>query len=189
VLTTRGSLRAAQVVLAAGAWTPPLARALGLELPMEPAKGYSIDVERPAGFHELPLYPGEARVVLTPLGDTLRLGSTLELAGWDTTVRLKRLAHLRRAAARMLGLPEDGPVRQIWRGPRPVTPDGLPMIGRAPGRDRVIVATGHAMLGLSLGPVTGRLVAALAGGSRPALDLSPLAPDRFGREPRAARRT
>jgi D-amino-acid dehydrogenase len=179
VLTTKGLLHAGQVVLAAGAWTPALARGLGLELPIEPAKGYSVDVERPADFPELPLYPGEARVVLTPLGDTLRLGSTLELAGWDTTVRLARVAHLRRAAQRLLGLPDDGPVRQIWRGPRPVTPDGMPVIGRAPRHDRVIVATGHAMLGLSLGPVTARLVAALAGGAQPAVDLAPLAPTRF----------
>ncbi len=179
VVTTRGDVIASQVVLAAGAWTPALARDLGLRLPIEPAKGYSVDIARPADFPEMPLYLGDARVVLTPLGDALRLGSTLELAGWDMRIRRKRVARLRGAAERVMGIPSDGPVRQIWRGPRPVTPDGLPLIGRVPGRERVILATGHCMLGLSLGPVTGKLVAELAGGATPSLDLAPLSPRRF----------
>jgi D-amino-acid dehydrogenase len=179
VLTTRGAFSADQVVLAAGAWTPLLTRSLGFRLPIEPAKGYSVDVDRPADFPELPLYLGDAHVVLTPLEDVLRLGSTLELSGWDMRVRPKRVAYLREGGRRAIGLPADGPVRQLWRGPRPVTPDGLPVIGRVPGRDRVILATGHCMLGLSLGPVTGRLVAELAAGSAPSIDLTPLSPARW----------
>jgi D-amino-acid dehydrogenase len=178
VLTTRGSYEAAQVVLAAGAWTPALARDLGAELPVEPAKGYSVDVARPAGFPELPLFLADAHAVLTPLADALRVGSTLELAGWDMTVRLNRVAGLRRAASRAIGLPEDGPLRRLWRAPRPVTPDGLPLIGRLPQHPRVVLATGHCMIGLSLGPVTGRLVAELCGGA-PSPDMRALAPDRF----------
>jgi len=180
VVTTRGDFVADQVVLAAGAWTPALAKGLGLALPVEPAKGYSVDVDRPADFPDLPLYLGDAHCVLTPLGDSLRLGSTLELSGWDMTIRRRRVAGLRRAAERVMGSPSDGPVRQIWRGPRPVTPDGLPVIGRVPRRERVILATGHCMLGLSLGPVTGKLVAELAGGRPASLDLTPLSPVRFG---------
>jgi D-amino-acid dehydrogenase len=179
VVTTRGDVIAGQVVLAAGAWTPALTRGLGLRSPIEPAKGYSVDVERPSDFPELPLYLGDAHCVLTPLGDTLRLGSTLELAGWDMTIRRKRVARLRDAGKRVMGIPADGPVWRIWRGPRPVTPDGLPVIGRVPSRERVILATGHCMLGLSLGPVTGKLVAELAGGGTPSLDLAPLSPGRF----------
>jgi len=114
-----------------------------------------------------------------PLGDSLRLGSTLELSGWDMRVRLRRVARLREGAERVMGIPADGETRQVWRGPRPVTPDGLPVIGRVPRRERVIVAAGHCMLGLSLGPVTGRLVAEIAGGRRPSLDLAPLSPLRF----------
>jgi len=181
VRTTRGAFTAGQVVVAAGAWTSLLLRELGLRLPIEPAKGYSIDVARPEGTSELPLCVGEAHVVLTPLGDALRLGSTLELAGWDLRLRPRRLAGLRRAAARVVGLPEDGPVRQVWRGPRPLTPDGLPVVGRSPRHQNVVVATGHCMLGLSLGPVTGRLVAELCAGEPPSLDIAALAPARFGR--------
>jgi len=180
VVTTRGEFLADQVVLAAGAWTPGLAKGLGLALPIEPAKGYSVDVERPADFPELPLYLGDAHCVLTPLGDRLRLGGTLELSGWDMRIRRKRVAGLRRAAQQVLGIPEDAPVRQIWRGPRPVTPDGLPFVGRVPRRERLILASGHCMLGLSLAPVTGKLVAELAGGKAPSLDLTALSPDRFG---------
>jgi len=180
VVTTRGDFVVDQVVLAAGAWTPALTKGLGPALPIEPAKGYSVDVERPADFPELPLYLGDAHCVLTPLGDVLRLGSTLELSGWDMTIRRKRVAGLRRAAQRVMGIPDDAPVRRIWRGPRPLTPDGLPIVGRAPRRERVILATGHCMLGLSLGPITGKLVAELAGGRRPSLDLTPLSPARFG---------
>ncbi len=179
VVTTRGDFVADQVVLAAGAWTPALTRDLGYALPVEPAKGYSVDVDRPADFPELPLYLGDARVVLTPLADVLRLGSTLELSGWDMRIRRPRVARLRAGAQRVLGLPADGPVRRIWRAPRPVTPDGLPVIGRVPRRARVILATGHGMIGLSLAPVTGGLVADLAGGKPPALDLEPLSPARF----------
>ena len=179
VVSTKGEFGAGQVVLAAGAWTPLLTRGLGLRLPIEPAKGYSVDVERPADFPEMPLYLGDAHVVLTPLGDALRLGSTLELSGWDMRVRPKRVAYLREGGRRAIGLPADGPLRQLWRGPRPVTPDGLPVIGRVPGRKRVILATGHCMLGLSLGPVTGRLVAQLASGARPEIDLAPLSVQRF----------
>ena len=178
-VTTRGDFIAGQVVLAAGAWTPFLTRGLGLRLPIEPAKGYSVDVDRPADFPELPLYLGDAHVVLTPLEDKLRLGSTLELSGWDMRVRPRRVAYLREGGRRAIGLPADGPVRQLWRGPRPVTPDGLPVIGRVPGRERVILAAGHCMLGLSLGPVTGRLVAELAAGSPPSIDLAPLSPARW----------
>ena len=179
LVTTAGDLAADQVVLAAGAWLPFLTAGLGLPLPIEPAKGYSVDVERPADFPEKALYLGDAWTVLTPLGDRLRLGSSLELAGWDMRIRRNRVRRLRVAGERVMGVPADGPVRQIWRGPRPVTPDGLPIVGRVPRRERVIVAGGHCMLGLSLGPVTGRLVAELAGGRRPTQDLAPLAPTRF----------
>jgi len=178
--TTKGEIVADQVVLAAGAWSPALTRGLGVSLPIEPAKGYSVDVERPADFPDMPLYMGDAHCVLTPLGDGLRLGSTLELAGWDMRIRPKRVAGLRRATERLLGIPADGPVRQIWRGPRPVTPDGLPVVGRLRRQPRLLLATGHCMLGLSLAPVTAQLIAEVAGGSPPSLDLAPLTVDRFG---------
>jgi D-amino-acid dehydrogenase len=180
VLTTRGVMGAGQVVLAAGVWTPALARGLGLRLPVEPAKGFSIDVERPDDFREVPVLLAEASAVLTPLADRLRVGSTLELSGWDMSVRPQRVAQLQQVAARTAGPRAAGPLRRIWRGLRPLSPDGLPFVGHCPGHENVIVATGHCMLGLSLAPITGDLVAALAGSARPSLDLAALSPARFG---------
>jgi D-amino-acid dehydrogenase len=179
VVTTRGEFSADQVVLAAGAWTPALTRSLGMALPVEPAKGYSIDMTRPAAFPDVPLYLGEAHLVMTPLGGTLRLGGTLELSGWDMRVRRKRVDGLRLGAARALGVGLREPEQRLWRGPRPVTPDGLPVIGRVPRHERVILATGHCMLGLMLAPVTGKVVAELAGGAHTSMDLAPLTPARF----------
>ena len=134
-------------------------------------------MDRPADFPELPLYLGDAHVVLTPLEDTLRLGSTLELSGWDMRVRPRRVAYLREGGRRAIGLPADGPVRQLWRGPRPVTPDGLPVIGRVPRsrprhpRDRplharAVAGSGHRPPGRGAGGRVGavdRPHAALAG--------------------------
>ena len=179
VITTRGEFSADQVVLAAGAWTPTLTHRLGMALPVAPAKGYSVDLIRPPTFPDVPLYLGEAHLVMTPLGGTLRLGGTLELSGWDMRVRRKRVDGLRMGAARALGVGLEEPEQRLWRGPRPVTPDGLPVIGRVPRHERVILATGHCMLGLMLAPVTGKLVAELAGGAPSSMDLAPFAPARF----------
>ena len=168
VLTTRGDFVAGQVVLAAGAWTPALARGLGLALPIEPAKGYSVDVDAPRRLPRAPALPRRRPLRAHAAGrrpapgqhsGALRLGHDASAGSASPACA--------RAAQRVIGMPDDGPVRQIWRGPRPVTPDGLPVVGRVPRRERVIVAAGHCMLGLSLGPVTGKLVAELAGGRAP----------------------
>jgi D-amino-acid dehydrogenase len=179
LLTTRGSINADQVVLAAGAWTGPLLSTLGVRLPLEPGKGYSMDVPRPLGFPEVPLFLGEARVVLTPIGNRLRMGSTLELSGWDTQIRRQRLGRIRAVAESFLGPRVIGAPVQVWRGLRPLTPDGLPLIGRLRSHRRAIIASGHCLIGLSLAPVTGQLVAEIAGGADPSLDLTPLRPERF----------
>ena len=182
VLTGDGTLEATQAVVAAGAWSGPLLAALGVRLPLEPGRGYSVDLE-PAGDRDgplpLPVHLGGARVVLTPLGRLVRAGSTMELAGWDPRLRPRRLLALRDAALRTLGLPATTPVRRAWHGLRPLSPDGLPFVGRLRRAPQVVVATGHGMLGLSLAPVTGELVADLVQGRRPAVDLAPLRPERF----------
>lgn len=178
-LTTSGEMIADQVVLAAGVWSPPLVRRLGLRLPVEAAKGYTIDVGRDDAFGDTPVLLLEESTVLTPLAGSLRIGSTLELSGSDMTVAPRRVAQLQRVAQRAAGASAGGPLQQVWRGPRPLSPDGLPFVGRCPGHDNVLVATGHCMLGLTLAPVTGQLVAEIAGGTSPSLDLSPLSPSRF----------
>jgi D-amino-acid dehydrogenase len=181
VETTRGDLAADQVVLAAGPWSAGLARSLGLDLPLEAAKGYSVTCDRPADGPTRPVLLGEARVAVTPMGDALRFAGTLELAGLDLTINRRRVAAIRRAVPQYLAGDDAYRVREIWRGLRPCSPDGLPYVGRPARLDNLVVATGHAMVGVSLGPITGALVADLVTGAPPRVDLAPLHPDRFGR--------
>ncbi len=179
VETTRGDFGADQVVLAAGAWSPALARMLGIRLHIQPGKGYSVTYRRPANGPRLPLLLGEARVGVTPMDGRLRFAGTMELAGLDLSINRRRVAAIVRAPHRYLTGLDDLPVVQIWRGLRPCTPDGLPLIGRPERLDNLILATGHAQIGVSLGPVTGQLVSQLAADEKPLVDVTALRPDRF----------
>lgn len=180
VQTTRGDLEADHIVLAAGAWTPGLAAKTGLRLPIQPAKGYSITVERPANYPEIPLILEEAKIAVTPLGDTLRLAGTLELAGLDLEINQQRVNAIQQNAQDYLNLDLDQqPLVEIWRGLRPCTPDGLPVIGHSSSVKNLIIASGHCMLGVSQAPMTGKLVADLVQNREPGLDISLLSPDRF----------
>ena len=180
VETTRGTLPADTVVLAAGAWSPEIGRALGLRIPIQPAKGYSLTYRRPARSPAIPLLPAEGRFSVTPMGEFLRFGGTLELAGLDLTINRRRVDALRRSALRCIEGTEDLELLEIWRGLRPCTPDGLPLLGRTRRFGNLVLAAGHAMVGMSLGPVTGKLVAQLVAGTAPTHDLRLLDPGRFG---------
>jgi len=180
VNTTRGTFQPEQVVLAAGVWSSLLARQLGLKLPLQPAKGYSVTVERPSPSPQTHLHLGEAKVVVTPMGPHLRFAGTLELAGYDLSINQRRVRAILRAADNYLTGLEEKEIVEIWRGLRSCSPDGLPYIGRSATYSNLIIAAGHAMLGLSMGPITGQLVAELAAGERPSLDLAPFAVERFG---------
>jgi D-amino-acid dehydrogenase len=181
VETTRGDFEADEVVLAAGSWSGGLARALGLDLPVQPAKGYSVTYKRPPAAPAVPVLLGEARMAVTPMGETLRFGGTLELAGLDLSISRRRVEAVRRAPGRYLAGCDGLELIEVWRGLRPCMPDGLPVIGRPKRPDNFIVATGHAMMGVSLGPITGKLVADLASRETPQIDLALLKPDRFSR--------
>jgi D-amino-acid dehydrogenase len=185
--TTRGELRAGEVVLAAGVWSGRLAHELELPLPLEGGKGYHVDVEARQGDPSVPLWLHEHRVVITPFGARLRLAGTLELTGTDQTVDPRRVDAIVEAATRAVPALASRPRLHVWRGLRPCTPDGLPVIGRAPGLDNLTVATGHGMWGLQLAPLTAELVGAVVRGTPPALDLAPVRPDRFER-PRPRKR-
>jgi D-amino-acid dehydrogenase len=181
VKTTRKTFRPKQVVVAAGAWSPALVRELGLKLPIQPAKGYSLTVQRPEGSPRIPLHLGEARVAVTPMGSQLRFAGTLELAGFDFSINQRRVDAIMRAAGIYLKQPvlEELVLEEVWRGLRPCTPDGLPIIGRAAAPDNLLVAAGHATLGMSLGPVTGELVAQLVCEEVPSMDMAALSVERF----------
>ncbi|GIX48558.1 MAG: D-amino-acid dehydrogenase [Candidatus Tectimicrobiota bacterium] len=181
VKTTRGDFAAEEVVLAGGAWSPQLARLLDLRLLMQPGKGYSLTVRRPPAAPRTPLMLAEARVAVTPMDNVLRFAGTLELAGFDFSLSRRRLAAICRAVPAYMPalVVERLALVEIWRGWRPCTPDGLPYLGRTRRYANLTIATGHAMLGVSLGPITGLLVAQLLSGEAPAVDLTLLRVERF----------
>ncbi len=178
--TTRGTLEAEQLVLAAGAWSPRVLDPLGIRLPVEAAKGYSMTVVRPGIFGEHPVMLCEAKVGVTPFGDRLRFAGTLELAGLDLGIRRRRVEAIARAVARVIPATRGAPRSEVWRGLRPCSPDDLPILGRLARIPSLIVATGHGMSGMAQGPISGRLVAQLALGKSPELPLEPFSPARFG---------
>ena len=179
VLTSTGAIPAGAVVVAAGAWTPLLNRHLGCRVPIQPGKGYSITMARPARCPAIPMLFEEDRVGVTPMQSGYRLGSTMEFAGYDATLNPARLDLLLRGARRYLHEPEAEPVTERWWGWRPMVPDGKPIIGRSPALDNVLIAAGHSMLGLSMAPATGKLVAELLAGTTPHVDPAPYAVTRF----------
>lgn len=179
VRTAQASYRPKQIILAAGAWSSGLLQGIGLKLPLQPGKGYCISVKRPESCPSLPLYFTEAKVAVTPLADTLRLAGTFKLAGMDFRMNRGRVANIMSSSARYLQRTEDFDIIQIRTGLRPCSPDGLPFIGRAPGWRNLIVATGHGMLGMTQGPITGKLVARLACDQLPDLSLTPFRLARF----------
>jgi D-amino-acid dehydrogenase len=122
---------------------------------------------------------GERNVAISPMGDLLRLTGRLELSNIDRTVSSNQITGIERAAREYLHLDEKLDIYETWAGLRPTTPDGMPIIGRSPRHSNLVIATGHAMLGLSLGPGTGQVVTELVNGKGMAFDLSPLRAERF----------
>ena len=154
-------LDANAVVLATGSYSGRLTRKFGLRLPVQAGKGYHRDIElRDAGARPLgvPCVLGETSVFCTPMAGFIRLAGTLEFSGVNHVMRPPRLDLLTAAAEAYLSGTRDAVIRSEWCGLRPCTPDGIPYVGPVPGQSGLFVATGHAMLGLTLGPVTGKLI-------------------------------
>ena len=177
--TSEGSVDANVVVLAAGAWSPRLTRDLGLSLPVVAGKGYHVDYATSPVDPSVPIFLQEARVIATPMPGKLRLSGTLELSGLDLSLDARRVDAIREAGLRRVaGLAERAEI-QRWSGLRPCSPDGLPIVGRPRAYENLVLATGHAMMGFTLAPVTGSLVAELVSREAPSHDLTLLDPDRF----------
>jgi len=176
------TLHARDVVLALGAWSPRLGKAVGLpwlQRAMQPGKGYSITYSAPPLVPRRPLVLRERSVCVTAWGSGFRLGSTMEFSGFDETLNPRRLDALERGAAEYLHAPVGPQVQERWYGWRPMSCDDMPIIGRAPGHDRLWLATGHGMMGVGMSSGTGQLVADLIGGNEPSVDPAPYRPDRF----------
>lgn len=181
VETTNGSVTADEFVLCLGAWSSGLAAPLGLRLPMQAGKGYSLTLPRPRELPQLCSILIEARVAVTPMGEALRFGGTMEIAGLHERINARRVQGIIRAAQLYFPGVSASDFEGIapWCGLRPCSPDGLPYVGRTTRWRNLSVATGHAMMGLSLGPVTGEIMAALLSGEAPDAGLGALSPDRY----------
>ena len=170
-----------EFVICGGAWSPSVGKKLGLRLPMQAGKGYSVTHPDPPALPGICSLLNEARVAVTPMNGKLRVGGTMEIVGLDESVNSRRLGGILKSvgeyypqlsAADFEGL-------EVWKGLRPCSPDGMPFIGRTKHRENVVVATGHSMLGLSLAPVTGEMVAGIIRGDALKFDMSLLDPDRY----------
>jgi D-amino-acid dehydrogenase len=181
VRTTRGDFTAETVVLAGGSGAPQILRNLRLTLPMQPAKGYSITFKNAQPMPEIPMLCTEAKVAVTPFGDRLRYGGTLELAGLDLSIDQRRVNAILKAVPEYLPQMAANTLEgaEVWSGLRPCTPDGLPYLGRFKKWPNLIAATGHAMIGISLAPITGKLVAEIVLNQKPAIDIRALSVERF----------
>jgi D-amino-acid dehydrogenase len=166
------------VVLAAGAWSRPFAAMLGARLPLEAERGYHVELKDTGVELGCPVVPSDARFSMTPMANGLRLAGTIEFSGLAAPPDPRRHELMVRQAQRVLrGLRTEQ--RAHWVGYRPSMPDSLPVIGRAPAAPNVVLSFGHGHIGLTTGPVTGRLIADLAAGRPPAIDLSPFRAERF----------
>src|SRR5690242_7712736 len=167
------------VVIAAGAWSEELARQVGDRVQLDTERGYHLNIEAGnAGELRRPVVFPEREFVLAPMMDGIRLTSGVELAGLDAPPDFTRIRRLLPHARKALPGLSDRVTRQ-WMGYRPSTPDSLPVIGRSPRSQSVFYAFGHQHLGLTLGAVTGRLIAATVAGHQPEIDLTPYRADRF----------
>ena len=178
-----GAVDADRVVVAAGMWSRELLEPLGVRVPLEAAKGYSVTVGDDHPAPARPLYLTEAKVGVSPFEGGLRLAGTLELAGMDLSLNRRRVEAVARSAGDYLATARFGEGRVEWAGLRPVAPDGLPIIGAVPAREGLFLATGHSMMGVTLGPATGEALAPLVLEDRLVPELEPLGPARFAPTP------
>lgn len=181
VSTSSGKFTADEIIICGGSWSPVVGEQLGLKLPMQAGKGYSLTMAKPRQLPQLCSIFTEARVAVTPMGDTLRFGGTMEIAGLNEDINPVRVQGIIKAVPKYFPkfTPDDFANIQPWRGLRPCSPDGMPYLGRTEKFTNLTIATGHAMMGLSLGPITGKLVSEIISGEKPSLDLTLLNPDRY----------
>lgn len=180
VFTGEQKWQADQYVLASGAWSPEVASMLGLGLSMMPGKGYSFMEDEPAQRMTIPALLCEARVAITPMNGQIRYGGTMELAKINDRININRVKGIVEAVPEYFpGLkPELPKPEKIWYGFRPSSADGLPYIGYSKKISNLILATGHGMMGLSLGPATGLLVSQVAAGQPTEIEINSFSPDR-----------
>jgi len=181
VITSSGEFEVDELVLASGIDSFSIGANLGLYLPMQGGKGYSVTVQKPSVIPKICSILTEAKVTVTPMEGNLRLAGTMEIAGTDLTISRKRVNGFLKSVAEYIPAYSFKEFERldVWSGLRPCSPDGLPYIGKASTFENVVVCTGHAMMGFSMGPISGKLVSELVADSIPSVELTKLSPDRF----------
>ncbi len=175
------TIKADLFVMASGSWLPETMKQAGITIPLMPGKGYSFTGNERGPALNIPAILCEARVAITPMAGGLRFGGTMELSGFQHKVNMNRVRGIvesvpRYFPAMKLEMPQE---QEVWYGFRPCSPDGLPYIGYAKNCRNLLVAGGHAMMGLSLGPATGKLIAELAQSQSTSVDIKAFDPNRF----------
>jgi D-amino-acid dehydrogenase len=181
IKTSKGQVEGQEVVLCGGVWSADLAKSLELKIPMQAGKGYSLTLPNPTQLPELCSICTEARLAVTPMDGALRVGGTMEMAGINESITQRRVRGITRSFASYFPAFAESDFTEVkpWSGLRPVSPDGMPYIGRTRRWKNLTLATGHAMMGLSLAPATGKIVSALLCEEIPPVALDLMSPDRF----------
>lgn len=179
VNTTSGRIDGDMFLVAAGAWSGQIARMMGIKIPIRAGIGYSVNTTSSEWQLKTPLYLTEAKVACSPFTNSTRFAGLMELSRTGATYDLSRCDTILRAASQFLDVRETASIASKWAGMRPLTPDGLPVIGRLPGLENGFIASGHAMLGVTMAPVTAKLISDMISRSSIAYDTSPVDPSRF----------
>ncbi len=179
--TSVGRIEADEFVLCAGVWSKQLVHDLAIALPMQAGKGYSLTLDPAPVRPRVCAILSEARVAMTPMGRSLRFGGTMELTGIDETINPTRISGIVKSVGHYYPdiTPSHFEHASILSGLRPCSPDGLPYIGRFERFENLSTASGHAMMGVSLAPITGKLMAELISGEPPSCSIAALRPDRY----------
>jgi D-amino-acid dehydrogenase len=170
-----------QFVIAGGSWTADLLKTVGFQLPLQAGKGYSLTLPSPPELPQLCSIFAEAKVAITPMDGSLRFGGTMEVGGLDLSINPARVRGIVKSVNAYFPKFSESDFDGVkpWAGLRPVSPDGVPYLGQVPKLKNLLVAGGHAMMGLSLGPVSGRLVADLLAGDAPFRPIEAMGAGRF----------
>ncbi|MES2308480.1 MAG: FAD-dependent oxidoreductase [Verrucomicrobiota bacterium] len=179
VRTTRGDITATEVILATGTWSEKMSRRLGSRIPILGGKGYAITVKKISPSPQIPIMFIDRKIAITPRDESIRLAGTMEIVDDDESITTHRVETILRGARELLHLPEKPEIIEVWRGLRPCTPDGVPVIGRSPRYHNLIIAAGHQGVGLLTAPGTGRLVADLVCHEKPLFNPYPFRANRF----------
>ena len=177
--TSQGQQIADVFVFALGAWSERFGRELGFKLPIQPGKGYSVTLEKPDVSPTLPMLFPEKKIGISPFASGFRIGSMMEFVGFDQAIPEYRIQQLKDSVKPFFNFQLNDTEQERWHGYRPMTYDTLPVIGQAPGVENGFVATGHSMLGVSMAPATGRLIAEMVTKHPTHIDAQAFSPARF----------